>query len=65
MKVIDLSNTHIKRLPREIAHIKGLYSLNLENCPLDDDISIVYPKGIMAVLGFYRDLVDRAYYRVS
>ena len=64
LRVLDLSNTYVKRLPREVCFMKGLYDLNLVGCPLDEDIAEVYPLGIVKVMQFYRNLMDRAVYRV-
>ena len=65
LKVLDLSDTYVRRLPREIYYVKGLYELNLKNCPLDDDIAEVYPQGIVPIMAFYKNLMQRAIYRVS
>ena len=62
--MLDLSDTYVRRLPREIYYVKGLFELNLKNCPLDDDIAEVYPQGIVPVMAFYKNLMQRAIYRV-
>ena len=46
-------------------YVKGLYELNLEGCPLDDDIAEVYPQGIVQIMAFYKNLMYRAIYRVN
>lgn len=65
LKVLDLSHTFVKILPREMGYLKELYVLNLEACPLEGEIKEVYPKGILAVLAHFKYKLDRAFYRVQ
>ena len=64
LTVLDLSNTYVRRLPREMYYVKGFYELNLDGCPLDDDLAQVYSKGIVATMSYFKDLMFKAIYRV-
>ena len=56
LKELDLKNTFIISLPKELAELKHLTLLNLDNCPLDDHLGETYSAGIDSV---HRELEKR------
>ncbi len=59
LSVLDLSHTYVKILPIETALLKNLFDLNLEGCPLKTGLAGVYTKGIVAVLKYYDEKMER------
>ena len=63
LEVLDLSHTYVKTLPIEFSLLKKMYDLDLNGCPLKESLASVYQKGIVEVLKFYEDKVQREKYR--
>lgn len=63
LSVLDLSHTYVKTLPIEMALLKQLYDLNLKGCELKPALENVYKQGIVHVLKFYEDKMEREKYR--
>jgi hypothetical protein len=53
----------VKILPIEICLLKQIYDLNLDGCPLAEPIAQVYPKGVLALLKYFEDKMEREKYR--
>ena len=53
LKVIDLSRTYVKTIPRDLVRLrKTLYILNLDHCPLNQEMKLIYEEGIIALFEF-------------
>ena len=63
LEVLDLNHTYVKTLPIEFSLLKKMYDLNLNGCPLKEHLQEVYNKGIVEVLKYYEDKVQREKYR--
>lgn len=59
LKVLDLSNTYIRLLPLEVCQLKQLYDINLDGCPLVPKVQEVYKGGIMNLLKYYGEKLQR------
>ena len=59
MKVLDLSHTYIRILPIEICQLKQLYDLNLDECPLNPKVYDVYKSGIVYLVKYYAEKMQR------
>jgi len=46
LKELDLKNTFIITLPRELANLASLLILNLDGCPMKESLSNSYARGI-------------------
>lgn len=46
-------------LPLEICHLKQLFDLNLENCPLVPKLNDVYKQGILYLLNYHSEKLQR------
>ena len=59
LKVLDLSHTYIRILPIEICQLKQLYDLNLDECPLNPKVYDVYKSGIVYLVKYYAEKMQR------
>jgi len=46
LQSLDLKNTYIITLPRELANLASLLILNLDGCPTKESLSNSYTRGI-------------------
>ena len=49
LKELDLKNTFIITLPREMANMTSLLFLNLDNCPMKEKLATVYEGGMVSI----------------
>ena len=63
LQVLNISFTYVKILPIEVCHLKQLFDLNLDGCPLADPLAQVYPRGVLALMKHYQDKLEREKYR--
>ena len=63
LKELDLKNTFIISLPKELAECKHLVYLNLDNCPLDDKFAETYGTGIDSMHTEFQRKNTRKYYK--
>eukprot|EP00826_Nyctotherus_ovalis_P063138 TRINITY_DN9234_c0_g1_i2.p1 TRINITY_DN9234_c0_g1~~TRINITY_DN9234_c0_g1_i2.p1 ORF type:complete len:304 (+),score=125.38 TRINITY_DN9234_c0_g1_i2:80-991(+) len=60
---LDLKNTFIITLPRELAELAHLTFLNLQNCPLKDSLQNTYQTGMVTMHKSLRSKEDRRTYK--
>ena len=60
---LDLRNTFIITLPREMANMTSLLVLSLDGCPLKDKLATVYDGGMASMHADLRRKEDRKIYK--
>ncbi|OMJ95028.1 hypothetical protein SteCoe_1730 [Stentor coeruleus] len=63
LESLDLSNTKIIELPRDLALLHRLGEIKLDNCPLNEKLKEKYSEGITAVWKYLQRKVDRKNYK--
>lgn len=63
LKEVDLKNTYIITLPRELANLSHLLTLNLEGCPMKESLSMSFQKGMAQIHTDLRRKEDRKLYK--
>lgn len=63
LRELDLKNTFILSLPRELANLTSLLVLNLDNCPMKDSLSETYKGGMTSIHTDLRRKEDRKLYK--
>lgn len=63
LKELDLKNTFIITLPRELANMTSLLILNLDGCPLKETLSEKYTMGMSTIHSDLRRKEDRKFYK--
>lgn len=63
LREIDLKNTFIITLPRELSNLANLLNLNLDGCPLKDSLAQTYSDGMASVHRDLRRKEDRKMYK--
>ena len=63
LKELDLKNTFIITLPREMANMAALLILNLDGCPTKDTLSQSYSKGMTSIHTELRRKEDRKQFK--
>lgn len=63
LKELDLKNTFIITLPREMANMTSLLFLNLDGCPMKDKLATVYEGGMASIHADLRRKEDRKIYK--
>lgn len=65
LKVVDLSHTYVRIMPLEVCQLKQLYDLNLEGCPLEPRLKKVYGEGILRLLEYFGEKLQREQLRAK
>ena len=60
---MDLKNTFIITLPRELANLTSLLTLNLEGCPMKESLNMSFTKGMPQIHTDLRRKEDRKLYK--
>lgn len=60
---MDLKNTFIISLPRELANLANLLYVNMDNCPLKDSLNKTYSSGMVSIHTELRRKEDRKLYK--
>ena len=63
LQVIDLSNTHIVNLPRELSQLKNLVEIDLRDCNLSKQIGLCYSQGISSIRQHLTRKAERRYHK--
>jgi len=63
MQELDLKNTFIITLPRELANLSCMLYLNLDNCPMKDSLKTVYEGGMVTMHEDLRRKEDRKIFK--
>ena len=63
LKELDLKNTYVITLPRELANNSALLILNLDGCPMKESLSNSYTRGISQIHTDLRRKEDRKLYK--
>jgi len=63
LKELDLKNTFIITLPRELSNLASLLNLNLDGCPMKDSLAMSYTKGMHQIHTDLRRKEDRKLYK--
>ena len=65
LRELDLKNTYVITLPREIANLGNMIYINMDNCPLKDSLANTYGSGIATVHQFFQRKETRAIFKVT
>lgn len=60
---MDLKNTFIISLPRELANLASLLYINMDNCPLKESLGNTYQSGMVTIHSELRRKEDRKQYK--
>jgi hypothetical protein len=60
---LDLKNTFIITLPRELANLTSLLYLSLDNCPMKNSLEQTYNGGMASIHSDLRRKEDRKLYK--
>lgn len=60
---MDLKNTFIISLPRELANLASLLYINMDNCPLKESLTSTYSSGMVTIHTELRRKEDRKIYK--
>jgi hypothetical protein len=63
LKELDMKNTFIITLPRELANNSSLLILNLDGCPMKESLNNSYSRGISQIHSDLRRKEDRKMYK--
>jgi Leucine-rich repeat (LRR) protein len=63
LKELDLKNTFIITLPRELANLASLLVLNLDGCPMKESLGQSYSRGISQIHTDLRRKEDRKLFK--
>ena len=63
MKELDLKNTFVITLPREMANMTALLVLNLDGCPTKESLSASYAQGMTSIHSELRRKEDRKVFK--
>ena len=63
MQEVDLKNTFIITLPRELANLTSLLYLNLDNCPMKESLKSTYEGGMATIHSDLRRKEDRKLFK--
>lgn len=63
LKELDLKNTYIITLPRELANLAALLYLNLDGCPMKESLNNSYNRGMSQIHTDLRRKEDRKLYK--
>lgn len=60
---MDLKNTFIITLPRDLANLTSLLFMSLDNCPMKDSLKSVYEGGMVTMHSDLRRKEDRRIFK--
>ncbi len=63
LKELDLKNTYVITLPREMANLTSLLLLTLDGCPLKETLANTYSEGMASIHNDFRRKEDRKHYK--
>ena len=63
LKELDLKNTFVISLPREMANLTSLLILNLDGCPTKESLTNTYASGMPAIHSDLRRKEDRKHFK--
>lgn len=63
LRELDLKNTYVITLPRELANLACLLNLNLEGCPMKESLNNSYARGMSQIHTDLRRKEDRKIYK--
>jgi Leucine-rich repeat (LRR) protein len=63
LRELDLKNTYVITLPREMANLTSLLLLTLDGCPLKESLANTYSEGMASIHTDFRRKEDRKHFK--
>ena len=63
LRELDLKNTYVISLPREMANLTSLLVMNLDGCPLKESLNVTYGTGIASLHEDFRRKEARKHFK--